>query len=312
MTTTKANAITHPKRGPSVGPELQPMDPGSLAGESLAARAGLVTLGSRVPLRTYMADIWNHREFATTVSVGQLRAKNEDTMLGRAWNLLNPLLLIAIYYLIFQVILGVENRRGVDNYLPFLTVGVLTYNFSRSTAQGGALAIIKNRGLMQTLYFPRALLPISSTIGLGISQLYAVGAMLILLPLMGVRPTRMLLLFPVVFLIHAMLNVGVAFVVARITFHFRDFENLLSYILRLGMYVSGVLIPINAELISNDVVLWTLRLTPFFSIIEMTRQTLLGTPFDPVIWGVGILWAVALMAGGMLYFRQAENEYASA
>lgn len=209
------------------------------------------------------------------------------------------------------MILGVESRRGVDNYLPFLAVGVLTYNYSRSVANGGALAIVTNRGLMQTLYFPRALLPLSATIVQGLSHLYAVGVMLLLLPLLGVRPTAAWLLLPIVLVIHSVLNLGVAFLVARITYHFRDFQKFLPYILRIGMYISGVLIPINADLISSDALLWTIRLTPFYSIIEITRESLLGIPIDPVNWVVGTAWAVILLIGGFTYFRRAENDYAN-
>lgn len=309
-----ATGVTHvprPQDGPKVDPALRPKQGDRVPADPAGTWPGLQRLGSTIPLGRYLALLWGHREFAATVPLGQLQTQHQDSVLGRIWNLLNPLLLIAVYYLIFQVILGIESRRGVDNYLPFLTVGILTYNYSRGAANGGALAIITNRGLMQTLYFPRALLPITATIVQGLSHLYSVAVMLVLLPLLGVRPTAMWLLLPVVLSIHSILNLGVAFGVARITYHFRDFQKFLSYILRIGMYVSGVLIPINADLISSDVLLWTLRLLPFYSIIEITRETLLGIPFDPVNWIVAIVWAIVLLTVGFWYFRQAENDYAN-
>ena len=303
MTTTDTTAGAH-ARGPVVPLELQPP-----SGAPSVEPADLVTLGSRVSLRQYLADMWAYREFAATAPMAQVQAKSNETVLGKAWNLLNPLFLIAIYYLIFQVILGIESRRGVDDYLPFLTVGVITYNFIRTSTNGGSLSVVKGRRLMQSLYFPRALLPLSSTITQGLAHLWAIGALAILLPIMGVRPTPTLLLFPVAVLLTALMNFGLALIAARFTFHFRDFNNFLPYVLRVGMYVSGVLIPINSDMIGNSILLFVLRATPTFALIEVTRETLLGEPLDPVMWAVATAWSLGLLTVGFWYFRQAENEY---
>lgn len=295
---------------PEVPDELVPRSRDQIPADPRATHPELQSLGARLPLRTYLALMWRHREFAATVPLGQLQAANQNTMLGRAWNLLNPLLLIAVYYLIFQVILGIESRRGVDDYLTFLTVGVIAYDFTRASAHAGALAILKNRGLMQTLYFPRVLLPLTAIFARGTAQLYAVGAMLVMLPLMGVRPTLGWILLPVVLAVHAVLNLGIAFFVARFTFHFRDFEKFLTYILRLLLYVSGVLIPINADVITTPWLLWLLQLNPIYALVEMTREALLPTPINPVLWASGTAASVAIMASGFWYYRRAENEYA--
>ena len=260
-------------------------------------------------LRSYLRRLWEYREFAATVPLGQLAARNQDTMLGRLWNLLNPLLLIAIYYFIFQTVLGIEDRRGVDNYLAFLTVGVITYNFTRSSVQGGALAIVRNRALVQSLHFPRVLLPVSSLIANTLSHLYAVVAMLAMLILMGVRPTWMWAALIPVLVMHGALNLGLSMFVARATFHFRDLERLLSYLLRLGLYVSGVLIPLTSELIPLPGLLSVLKANPIYLMIEATRNVLLGSPFDGRAYVLAMMWSLGVLALGFIYFRQAEGRY---
>lgn len=268
-------------------------------------------VGSRLSLGEYFKSMWDHREFAATVPLGQLKATNQDTSLGRLWNLLHPLLLIGIYFLIFQVFLGINSRRGVDNYLTFLTVGVITYNFTRTSMHGGALSIVKNRKLIQSLYFPRAILPFSAIVAKSTSHLYSVGVMLIMLVVFGNTPAWTWLALPFVLIVHAAMNLGFAFFTARFTYHFRDFEKFLAYILRLALYISGVLIPINYEIISNPWLLRMLRANPIFAVIGMTRQTLNVEPFELQIWIVGTVWAIVLLIAGFFYFRSAEANYAS-
>ena len=296
------------KSAPHVPTELRPTS--SVDGlVSDADRAQLRQVGGHARLRDYLAEMWAFREFAAVLPLGQVAAQTRHTVLGSLWNLMNPLLLVAVYYFIFQVVLGIESRRGIDDYLPFLTVGVLSYNFTRASIQGGALVVVKNRAMLHSLSFPRALLPISGLVGQGVLHLWGVAAMLILLPLMGVRPTWQWLLFPLVLLLHAGLNLGFAFFASRFTFHFRDFERFLPYLLRIGFYGSGILIPIIPEFIANDLLRIILQANPIFMVVDLARQVLLGYPPQPLYALFSTLWVVGLVLFGFVYFRRAEDRY---
>ena len=268
-------------------------------------------VGIRLPLREYLRELWRRREFAITVPLGELKAQNQDSALGQVWHLLNPLLLIAVYYLIFGVLLQVEDRRGVDNYLPFLIVGVIVFDFTRSSIQAGARMIVKNRKLVQSINFPRAILPLSAIVSEAISHLYALPVMLVLISLVrgGPPPQWTWLLLVVVFVLQSMFNLGISMVVARLSFHFRDVQQLLPFILRLYFYSSGVLIPINADVIPSPILVTILQLNPAYLIVEMAREAALVGPLDPKVWLLGAAWSVAMLVGGFWFFRAAENEY---
>ncbi len=296
-------------RRPVVPDDLRPHPDHRQQAVASAADPDLVEIGAQVGLRRYLAQLWEHREFALTVPLGQLQARNQDTMLGRAWYLLNPMLLIAIYYLIFQVILGIEGRRGVENFLPFLTVGVIVYGYTRSSVQSGASSVVRSRRLVRSLFFPRTILPLGVLIAQTTTYLYALGTMLVLVLLMGEQPSWRWLLLPVALAIQAVLNLGLALFAARFTFHFRDFSNLLPFVLRLGLYVSGVIIPINDQLVPQDPLRWLLQANPVYNVLEMNRQLVLGTSFEPRVWIVGTLWAAVLLVAGFVYFRRAEDRY---
>lgn len=275
----------------------------------LAEQAHLRDAGGPVSVREYLARMWSFRHFMQLVALGRHEARHQSTRLGRLWYLINPLLLILIYYLLFAVVLGIEDRRGVDDYLPFLTVGVITYGFTRSSVHAGALALGRGAALVRSLSFPRAILPLGSVIGQGVPHLYAVVVMLAVLPVMGQAPSVRWLLLPVVLVVQAVLNLGLAFIAARLTFEVPDLVNLLPFVLRLGLYVSGVLVPINEALFPRDGVRWLLQANPVYSVLEMTRQVLLDGPLDAAPWAIGVAWSLVLLTGGFAYFRRNEYRY---
>jgi teichoic acid transport system permease protein len=302
-----------PKADSAVGPVPDVPEPvlPDLPSDPLDRWPELRRIGSHLPLREYLGEVWRRREFAVTVPLGELRARNQETVLGQLWHLVHPMMLIGIYYLIFGIILGVESRRGVDNYLPFLVVGIITYNYTRSSLQTGARMIVKNRKLVKSINFPRAILPLSSLVSETLAHLYALPVMFLLLLLIPDGPSvsvSWLLLVPIVVL-HSMFNLGASMVVARLSFHFRDVQQFLPYLLRIYLYVSGVLIPINAHMIPQDTLRLILQANPMFHILEMTRAAVLGTTPNPLVWWLGAAWSVLLLVGGFWYFRRAESEY---
>lgn len=303
---------TKPSGVPAPTPLGDPDLP-AIPGDLLERHQHLRRVGTRLPLRDYLRELWARREFAITVPLGELKAQNQDTALGQFWHLLNPLLLVGVYYFVFGVVLGLNEpgsgRGGVDNYLPFLVVGVITFDYTRSSVQSGARMIVKNRRLVQSINFPRAILPVSSIVSETVSHLYALPVMLVLLVLMGELPLwTWLLLVPIVAL-QALFNLGIAMTVARFAFHFRDVQNFMPYLLRLWFYMSGVLYPLTDGFIETRWVLWILQANPMWSVIEISRDALLDGEVVGWVWGLAAGWTVVILVSGFWYFRRAESEY---
>ena len=138
-----------------------------------------------------------------------MRSAHQDTLLGNVWHLANPMLSVAVYYLVFGVMLDVS--RGIDNYVLWLMIGVFTFNLTSRCVLGGATAISNNQGLMRAIRFPRALLPVSVivqrllTFGFELAVLAAVAL------LTGEGVTWRWLALPIVIGVHSALNLGGAF-----------------------------------------------------------------------------------------------------
>jgi len=124
---------------------------------------GLFPVGRPTPLGTYLRDLWARRDYIVRVPLNELRSQNAHTLLGGIWLVLNPLLQVGVYFLVFGVIMPID--RGVDSYLVFLTIGVFTFHYSQRVISDGARSVVSSMGLIRTLRFPRATLPLSNSVG---------------------------------------------------------------------------------------------------------------------------------------------------
>ncbi len=258
----------------------------------------------RTPI--YLARLWDRREYVLFVGRSELRSRQMTTILGNLWHLLNPALSIAIYYLISGVLL--EADRGVDNYTLFVTVGVLVFADVQRATMAGAGAIANNRGLLQSLGFPRAMLPITSTVTESLATLPSLIVIVFVALATGESPRFTWLLLPVLLAVMAIMNLGLAMIAARGSSEYSDLRQVLPFLFRLLLYCSGVVF-------SVDVVTrgrswnWIFDLNPVYGFISIARWLIVGGELRwqwPASAGV---WTVLLIVGGFIWFRQAEDSY---
>lgn len=273
----------------------------------MATNAGLVKLGQPPRLGAYLRSMWARREFATAVPIGQLRAQNFDTLLGAFWHLLNPLFLAGVYYLVFGLMLN--TRQGTDNFIAFLTIGVFVFYFTSKCITTGATSITRNLGLIRSINFPRAILPLSSVIGEVLAFIPAIAVMLVIAVVTGESPHLTWLLLIPIFAVQFLFNLGAAFILARLSDHFLDVQQFLPYIIRIWMYVSGVFYAVDTY-IENPVYNVILKLNPALVFITLVRDAILHNSASTwQNWVIASTWAVLALGGGFWFFKSKERAY---
>jgi teichoic acid transport system permease protein len=271
--------------------------------------AGLVNVGERQRVDDYLRDVWARREFAVAVPLGQLRAQHMDTLLGNLWHVLNPLLIMGVYYVLFGVILGTD--RGIENFLGFLAVGVFTFHYTQRSVSTGAASVFSNAGLIRAIYFPRAVLPISTVIGQTVAFLPAIGTMLVVTVLSGQMPTVWWVLLVPLFTVQALFNLGATFIVARVGDSYRDLTNVLPHVFRILIYLSGGMYSVE-KFIHSSFVRHLFELNPMYSFLSLARGAVLGLPTTIGMYLSVIGWTVTLLVVGFFYFRAGEHAYGKA
>jgi teichoic acid transport system permease protein len=274
-----------------------------------APAPGLQRAGARLPIDEYTRRLWQRRWFVWAYATASNSVGYERSFLGQAWQLLTPMLNILIYYLIFGLLL--HTNRGVPNFIPFLSVGVFVFAFCQAALTRGSRAVTGNLGLVRALQFPRAVLPISTTL---VSLQQLLHSMIVLVPILlisGVMPTlRWLELVPVIAL-QSLFCLGLALVVARIGARIPDATQLLPFVSRVWMYLSGVMYSVQVFVRGRPSwVATVLTINPGYIFLELARHALLvGNPVTAQTWLLAAAWAVGLLAVGYPYFWRGEERY---
>jgi teichoic acid transport system permease protein len=282
---------------------------------ALAARHGLSVSGARPSLPEYIRQLWARRHFITAFATAKLTAQYSQAKLGQLWQVMTPLLNAAVYYFIFGVLLG--TKRGVPDYIPFLVTGVFVWTFTQTSIMTGTRAISGSIGLVRALHFPRAALPISFCLQQLQQLLFSMAALVLILFIVGVPPTLSWVLVIPVLTLQFVFNAGASMVLARIGAKTPDIAQLMPFILRTWMYVSGVMWSIDNLLKQHHGwPVWlddVLRANPAAVYIDLMRFALIDSfhagQLPPHVWAWAVGWAVLAGVGGFIYFWKAEETY---
>lgn len=290
---------------------------------AFAAEHGLAPVGRRPPLGRYFQELWSHRQFVFELSRSRFVARNQQDRLGMLWNVLRPAIQATVYGIVFGLLFSSASRP--HNWIAFISSGVFVFTFSSQVATSGARSVISNMGLVRALHFPRAALPISATLVEFLAQIPVIGVLLVIVTLTGEPPSVYWLLVVPALIAQTLFNTGFTLIAARLTVHFRDFAQLLPFLIRLLFYLSGVFYTINRF---PDWVRPILLANPFWDYIEMFREATIGREvsrkvgdhtvystlppeqaLDPKVWLIGGAAAVVALIVGLLFFWHAEERY---
>lgn len=271
---------------------------------------GLVPVGRRTSLRSYLAALWNRRHFIIAESRAKMSSSTRKNILGYGWLFLNPLLSVLAFWFIFGFIL--QTSRGVPNFLGFLVVGVFFFGFTGKCMTGGTGAIRSGASMIKGFQFPRAALPLSTVVRNFLDFMPTLLVMVIVLaivPPLEVITWRVILVIPVIIL-QTIFNVGLACFLARLGHKVPDLSNFMSIVSRFWLYGSGVFFSIEDRLGNHPALLEAMQYNPMHAYLTLVRNSLLyGVDSDPKMWIVGTVWAFGLLIVGFLFFWRGEENY---
>lgn len=172
----------------------------------------------------------------------ELRAERSRSYLGLVWWVAEPAMMMAAFWLVFDVIL----KTGGPEYLPFLLVGLTVWQWMKSCITHGGYAIWTNLGLIRQARLPVLIFPFVQMLADTIKFLYIFALLLGILWLMGYPPSIHYLALPVVFSITLLFSAGAGFLVAAVVPLIPDLRFVIEQILTVVMFLSGVVFALDA------------------------------------------------------------------
>ncbi len=256
----------------------------------------------------------DRRELLADFAWRELRARYKGSALGFAWNFVNPLLQLVVFWILFGVLLNSRphTESGEQPYPIFLFVGLIPWTFFATSLQAGASSIVANGAIVKKVRLPVQLLPAASVLSALVNFLLSLLILFAVLALFGPRHPEGLVYLPVLAVIQLSLNLGFAYLLAGANVFFRDVEHILGILLMAWYFLTPVLFPVSVAA-DRPRELFLLYVNPMTSIIVGYQRALLdGLPpqWGPLAYSAA--FALLLFAVGFAYFRRAKDDFESA
>jgi lipopolysaccharide transport system permease protein len=233
------------------------------------------------------------------------KVRYKQTVLGIVWAVLQPVLSMIIFTLVFGNLVKVDSE-GFP-YAVFVYAGLLPWTFFSASVNLASLSLVNNQALLTKVYFPRIFVP-TSGVGAGLVDLaigFAVYVPVLLWYGVSVGP-RALLVLPLVVLT-VLATLGFGYVLAALTVAYRDFRYVVPFMLQALMYMSPVVYPIS---IVPERFHWLLALNPMAGIIDGYRSAILGKPWNLTAISISTATTLLLFVFSVYFFRRIERRFA--
>lgn len=276
----------------------------------LVTLGNLSRVGARPPLGQYVSLLWERRHFLWADARAKVASGTRQSLLGKAWLVLNPLIDGAVYFLVFGLLM--KNARGIDNFIGYLLIGVFLFQFTTQSINGGARSVQSGKNLIRAFTFPRAALPISVVLRnlLNLGPTLVTLAALIYFTGPAEEYTWRLALVPAALALQVMFTTGLSLLVARWAAALPDITNLIGMAMRVWLYASAVFFSFDTLLADRPDLQRVLEANPMFIVLDIVRDCVLyATTPDPMRWVWLGGWAVGTLLIGFVTFWQAEESY---
>lgn len=263
----------------------------------------------RQNLGQQLREIWQFREFGLTLAERDLRARYKQATLGFAWALITPLLLMLAFTLIFTKFAKVDSH-GVP-YPVYSYVALIPWTFFSASVSNGANSMLANLPLLQRVYCPRELFPVSTMLGAAVDAVLSVFVLGILFAVTGTTPTTQSLYLLILIPLLIAFTLAVTLACAGLLVYFRDLRHALPLLLQFVLLATPVGYGFESISSSRAFTLFYSAVNPLAPIIDGFRRVVLfGSAPD---WGaLGIAGVVSLLAlvGAYRLFKRLETGFA--
>jgi ABC-2 type transport system permease protein len=248
-------------------------------------------------------EIFLYREMIFSLVRKDLRGRYKGSVLGFLWTFINPLLQLAIYTLVFSVIL----RSDIEQFYMFLFVALIPWIFFASCLTVGSACVIGESSLVTKIYFPREVIPISYVTSSFVNMLYCFVVVLLMVVVSG-RPVNIIawMFLPAIMLVEYVMALGVALLSSSVTVYFRDLQHILGIVAMAWQFLTPILYPLSFV---PEPMQRMFLLNPMTPVIIAYRDILYyGTiPYMSTLLHAAVFGIVILVVGWIVFGRLKRN-----
>jgi len=259
-------------------------------------------------------ELFSRRDVLFNLVMRDLEVKYKGSVIGIFWSLLNPLVMLVIYTIVFRFIV----RIGVRDFPIFFMCGFLPWNFLCASVVSAAPSIINSPNLVRKVYMPRAIIPLSAMVACLVEFVLTVVLLMVALPFFGYGLGASSLMLPVVILLQAVMVGGLCLFFSASCVHFRDVKHLLEILLIVWFWLTPIVYPLDRVASMSFGSVWlskalggVIRFNPMSVFVGCYRSVLLkGAMPSGLDFALMFFLALAIGGVGWAVFSRASLRFA--
>ena len=271
-------------------------------------RASLVQIrASRGVPKLGLREVWKYRDLVYFFAWRDIKVRYKQTLFGGAWAIIQPLVLMVVFTFVFGTVLNVETPPGVPKPL-FYYAGLVPWTLFATSLTSASESLSANSSLVQKIYFPRLILPLSS-VGSGLLDfIVALSFLFVMTLIYGQGISLNVVWLPLLTLLALLTAIAVGLWLSALNARYRDVRYVIPFLITVLLFLTPLFTP-------SSQVPESIRpfyfLNPMAGVVEGFRWALIDAaprPGPVTLLSAAIM--LLLLIGGLFYFRSAERSFA--
>ncbi|MEG1060962.1 MAG: ABC transporter permease [Oscillospiraceae bacterium] len=255
-------------------------------------------------LQPYIETFHKYKYLLQNLIVRDIKVKYRRSILGVAWSLLNPLLMMFILNAVFSRIF----RFQIPNFPLYLITGQILFGFFNEATSAAIFSIVDASSLIKKVYIPKYMFPIEKVLFGFVNLVFSIPAIAVMMLMFRVpfSPVMFMCVFPLISML--MFTLGFSLVISALCVFFRDLKHLYSVLITAWMYLTPIIYPLSE--LEGSWIYYIALLNPLTWYVEYFRQTLIYATMPTAVmncmcFGYGALFIIV----GLLMFKKLQDKF---
>jgi lipopolysaccharide transport system permease protein len=254
-----------------------------------------------------LRDLWPYRELLYFLTWRDVKIRYKQAVLGAAWAVLQPVLTMLVFTLVFNRFLGVQSPDEDIPYAVFSLSGLVPWQYFSGSLSRCGTSLVGSASLLTKVYFPRLVIPISAVLAGLVDLAISFVILLLVMAAYGIAPGWEIVFIPFFVLLAMAAALSVGLFLSALNVLYRDVQYIIPFLIQLWMFFSPVIYPIDKI---PESLQFIFALNPMTGVIGGFRWALLGQPFPGVYLWISLGVTAVLMVTGLFYFKRVERVFA--
>jgi len=250
-----------------------------------------------------LSELFRYDELIKTLVSRNLKVRYRGSILGYVWSLLDPLMSMFVFIVVFDVLF----KSNVKYYPVFLLCGLIPWTFFQNTVNSSVDCITSNVGLIKRVYYPREIFPLTVTLSNLVNMFLSFLVLIPVLVAFGLPITAKLLLVPVVTLFLFLFALGLGLIFSCLNVFMRDTRQIAPFLVRLWFFVTPIFYAVENRVPERLMDIY-MTLNPMAVLLTLFRSLIMPYTYPkPEQIGVAMGVSIATFMVGYSFFKKNED-----